>query len=94
MGSRPGMTAIDADMVRLSGRVLFVTLDEIDWIEAADNYVCLHCGAGTHMVRETMNELDARLDPARFARVHRSTIVNIDRIKLGNYSPGSRATTA
>jgi two-component system LytT family response regulator len=67
--------------VRQNGRVLFLRLHEIDWIEAADNYVGLHCGARTHMLRETMSEAEARLDPARFVRIHRSTIVNIDRIR-------------
>jgi two-component system, LytTR family, response regulator len=67
--------------VRQNGRVLFIVLDEIDWIEAADNYVCLHCGAETHVLRETMSEVEARLGPARFVRIHRSAIVNIDRIK-------------
>jgi two-component system LytT family response regulator len=67
--------------VRRGGRVLFITLDEIDWIEAADNYVCLHCGSETHMLRETMSEVEARLEPARFTRIHRSAIVNVERIK-------------
>jgi two-component system LytT family response regulator len=67
--------------VRQNGRVLFLTLDEIDWVEAADNYVCLHCGVETHMLRETMSEVEARLPLARFVRIHRSAIVNIDRIK-------------
>ena len=67
--------------VRRNGRVLFIMLDEIDWIEAADNYVCLHCGAETHVLRETMGEVEVRLGPARFVRIHRSAIVNIDRIK-------------
>jgi len=55
------------------------------------NYVCLHCGRETHVLRETMGRLESRLDPARFLRVHRSAIVNLDRIK--DYSLGSRATT-
>jgi two-component system, LytTR family, response regulator len=67
--------------VRQNGRVLFITLDEIDWIEAADNYVSLHCGVQTHLLRETMSDVEARLEPARFVRIHRSAIVNIDRIK-------------
>jgi len=67
--------------VRNNGRVVFVKLTDIDWIEAADNYVCLHCGRETHIVRETMNELEARLDPAQFIRVHRSSIVNLDRVR-------------
>ncbi|HVW86904.1 MAG TPA: LytTR family DNA-binding domain-containing protein [Bryobacteraceae bacterium] len=71
----------DRIAVRNNGRVVFVKLEEIDWIEASDNYVCLHCARETHVVRETMSELEARLDPAQFLRVHRSAIVNLDRIK-------------
>ena len=71
----------DRIAVRNNGRVVFVRLEEIDWIEASDNYVCLHCGRETHVVRETMGELESRLDPAQFLRVHRSAIVNLDRIK-------------
>ena len=67
--------------IRKNGRVIFVTVGDIDWIEAADNYVYLHCGDETHVLRETIREMAARLDPARFVRVHRSAIVNIDRIK-------------
>jgi two-component system LytT family response regulator len=67
--------------VRQNGRVIFIKLEEIDWIEAADNYVCLHCGPETHVLRKTMGEVEARLSPARFVRIHRSAIVNIDRIK-------------
>ena len=73
--------APDRIAVRNNGRVVFVKLADIDWIEAADNYVCLHCGRETHVVRETMNELEARLDPAQFLRVHRSSIVNLDRVR-------------
>jgi len=71
----------DRIAVRNNGRVVFVKLEDIDWIEASDNYVCLHCGRDTHVCRETMTDLEARLDPARFLRVHRSAIVNLDRIK-------------
>jgi two-component system, LytTR family, response regulator len=67
--------------IRNNGRVVFMKVDEIDWVEASDNYVCLHCGKDTHILRETMSQLEIRLDPARFLRVHRSTIVNLDRIK-------------
>lgn len=73
--------APDRIAVRNNGRVIFLKLTEIDWIEAADNYVCLHSGKETHVLRETMNELEARLDPARFIRVHRSAIVNLDCIR-------------
>lgn len=68
-------------MVKTAGRVLFIRADEIDWIEAHDNYVQLHVGGKTHLLRQTMSELEAALNPAQFARIHRSTIVNLDRVK-------------
>jgi two-component system LytT family response regulator len=68
-------------VVKSAGRVFFLRTEEIDWIEAAGNYVRLHAGADTHLLRDTMNGLEARLDPQRFLRVHRSTIVNVDRIQ-------------
>jgi two-component system, LytTR family, response regulator len=71
----------DRIAIRNNGRVVFVKLAEIDWVEASDNYVCVHCGKDTHVIRETMSELERRLDPAQFLRVHRSAIVNLDRIK-------------
>ena len=55
--------------------------DEIDWIEAAGNYVKLHVGTETHLLRETMNAIEAQLDPDVFFRIHRSHIVNIERVK-------------
>ena len=71
----------DRVAVRNNGRLVFLKVSEIDWIEASDNYVCLHCGKDTHVVRETMSELERRLDPSLFIRVHRSAIVNLDRIR-------------
>jgi two-component system LytT family response regulator len=68
-------------VVRSHGRVLLLRAEEVDWAEAADNYVILHVGAESHMLRETMNGLESRLDPSRFARIHRSRIVNLDRIR-------------
>ncbi len=67
-------------VVKDRGRVFFVGVDEIDWIEAAGNYLSLHARGEQHLVRETMRALEQRLDPARFLRVHRSAIVNVDRI--------------
>jgi two-component system LytT family response regulator len=67
--------------VKTGGNVVLVRTNSIEWVEAADNYVCLHCGTETHSLRETMNSLEARLDSGRFLRIHRSTIVNIDCIK-------------
>ena len=67
-------------LVKDRGRVFFVGVEEIDWIEAAGNYLSLHARGEQHLVRETMRALEQRLDPARFLRVHRSAIVNVDRI--------------
>ena len=59
----------------------FVPVAEIDWIEAFGNYARLHTGPRTHLIRETMATLERSLDTRRFARIHRSTIVNLDRIR-------------
>ena len=75
---RPGARRL---VVRDGGRVFFLPVDEVDWIEAAGNYARLHTGGANHLVRETMKSLAERLDPAVFARVHRSAIVNVDRIR-------------
>lgn len=72
---------LDRLVVKSVGRVFFLKTDEIDWIEAAGNYVKLHVGRDSHMIRETMNGIEAKLDPDKFLRIHRSTVVNIDRIK-------------
>ena len=58
----------------------FVTVSDIEWIEAADNYVCIHVGNKTLLLRETIKQLASTLDPTRFVRVHRSTIVNVNRV--------------
>ncbi len=68
-------------VIKSAGRVFFLRADEIDWVEAAGNYVQLHVGPTTHLMRETMGRLEARLDPEKFVRIHRSTIVQVDRIK-------------
>ena len=68
-------------VVKSAGRIFFLSVAEIDWIEAADNYVRLHAGRESHLVRETMNSLEKKLDPDQFLRVHRSRIVNARKIK-------------
>jgi two-component system LytT family response regulator len=73
--------ALERLVIKSSGRVFFLRVDEIDWIEAAGNYVRLHVGKEAHLLRDTMSGLEARLDPKRFLRVHRSTMVNIERIQ-------------
>jgi two-component system LytT family response regulator len=67
-------------LVRSGGRILFLRLEEIDWIEAADNYLCLHVGRESHLLRGTMASIEERLDVRKFLRIHRSTIVNLDRV--------------
>jgi two-component system LytT family response regulator len=78
---RPGGETLDRIMVKSAGRITFLRVEEIDWIEAADNYVRLHAGRETHLIRETMNHLETKLDRKRFVRVHRCAIVNIDSIR-------------
>ena len=68
-------------VVRDRDKFMIVVTDEIDWIESAANYVELHLGKKVFLLRETMRTLEARLDPNQFVRIHRSTIVNISRIK-------------
>lgn len=68
-------------MIRSGGRVVFVRAEEIDWIEAQDYYVRVHAGKKRHLLRETLAALEEKLDPERFVRVHRSAIVNLDRVR-------------
>ena len=68
-------------VVRDGERFLLLRAEEIDWVESAANYVRLHARGTSYLVRATMAELERRLDPARFTRIHRSTIVNTDRIR-------------
>ena len=67
-------------VVRSGGKVTFVRPQDVDWIDAAGNYVRLHSEGRQHLVRETMKSIESRLDPEVFVRVHRSAIVNIDRV--------------
>jgi two-component system LytT family response regulator len=78
---KPAHQRLERFVVKSAGRVFFVRAEEIDWIEAAGNYVKLHVGTDTHLFRETMNALEAQLDPDFFFRIHRSHIVNIERVK-------------
>ena len=68
-------------LVKSEGRVLLVKVDDIDFVEAADNYVSLRVGKDSHMMRETMNSLEGRLPPGKFMRISRSAIVNVERIQ-------------
>ena len=71
----------DRLMVRSGGRIYFVNVDEVDWFEAADNYVRLHVGDRQHLVRDTIGGMEGRLDPDQFIRVHRSAVINVSRIE-------------
>ena len=68
-------------MIKASNRVVLLKVDEIDFIEADGNYAKLHVGRKSHLLREKMHDLEGRLDPAKFVRIHRSVIVNLERIK-------------
>jgi two-component system, LytTR family, response regulator len=78
---KPEPQRLDRLVVKSGGRVFFLRTSEIDWIEAAGNYVRLHLGGESHLFRETMNGIEARLDGRHFVRIHRSRIVNTERIK-------------
>jgi len=77
--SRPGQA--ERIVVKSAGEVSFIKIGDIDWIEAADYYACLHVGSRNHLVRRSLAELEQELDPNQFCRVHRSGIVNLDRVR-------------
>jgi two-component system, LytTR family, response regulator len=79
--SKEAPRKIDRLVIKGAGQVTFVKISEIDWIEAADYYACLHLRTKTHLLRRRMSDLERELDPAVFCRIHRSSIVNINRIR-------------
>jgi two-component system LytT family response regulator len=84
-GSEPlpaeGEERSDRILLKSSGEIFFLKADEIDWIEAEGDYMKFHVAGRAHLLPETMARLEARLDPKRFIRIHRSTIVNLDRVR-------------
>jgi two-component system LytT family response regulator len=72
---------IERILIKATNRIYFIRVGEMDWIESAGNYVEIHTGKETHLLRETMNNLETKLNPSKFLRIHRSVIVNIDQIK-------------
>ena len=76
-----GQKYLDRLAIRSDGRIVFLKTEYIDWIEAADDHVKLHVGTKTYLHRDTLGRLEQRLSPAAFLRIHRSTIVNIERIR-------------
>lgn len=79
--SQKGKKRPDRLVVKSAGRIFFINVDEIDWIEAAGNYVQLHIGPQSHLLRQTMDGMEAELDPEKFLRIRRSAIVNIACVK-------------
>jgi two-component system LytT family response regulator len=71
---------IERVLIREGGQILFLKVSDIDWLEAAANYIRIHAGTSTHLIRDTMTAMEQKLPPDGFVRVHRSTIVNVDRI--------------
>ena len=80
-GDRPSSLYLDRLVIKSPGRVTFLRTQDVQWIEACANYVHLHVGKESHLMREKINVLEARLDPAKFVRIHRSSIVRIDQVK-------------
>jgi two-component system LytT family response regulator len=78
---KPRARRLDRIVLRSGGRLSFLKTDEVDWIEGEGNYLRVHAGKQSYLLRETLSDIEARLDPARFVRIHKSTIVNTDRIR-------------
>jgi two-component system, LytTR family, response regulator len=78
---KPAKARTDRFVVKSGGRIFFVRTGEIDWIEAAGNYVKLHVGNDSHLIRETMNAVETKLSPELFVRIHRCHIVNIEQVR-------------
>src|SRR5437660_9720209 len=68
-------------VIKAGGRAFFLKTEEIDWIEAEGKYVRLHVGKESYLLREAIGSMEAQLDPKKFPRIHRSSIVNIDRVR-------------
>lgn len=81
VGGKDLSRKLDRLAIKSPGQISFLRISEIDWIEAADYYACLHVGSRAHMLRRSIAELEQDLDPAIFCRIHRSTIVNLNRVR-------------
>jgi two-component system, LytTR family, response regulator len=87
-GGKPG-DPLSRFVLKEAGRVTFLAVEAVDWLEASGNYVGLHVGTKTHLIHQTLADVEQALDPKRFLRIHRSTIVNVSRIKeLQPYANG------
>src|SRR5438128_691043 len=78
---RAQQSHVERMVIKAGGRAFFLKTDEIDWVEAEGKYVRLHVGRESYLVREAISQVEAQLDPKRFLRIHRSTIVNLDRVR-------------
>jgi len=78
---QPATSPTERIPIKSAGRVFFLNTSDIDWLEAEGNYVSLHAGKASHLVRDTMSVMEAKLDSKKFLRIHRSVIVNTLRIK-------------
>lgn len=78
---KAGSKYLERLVIKSAGRIYFLETQDIDWIEAEGNYVSVHSGKKAHLLRETISSLEAQLDPRKFVRIHRSSIVRIDRIQ-------------
>jgi two-component system LytT family response regulator len=78
---RPQAKHLERIVVKSAGRIFFLAVAEIDWIESADNYVNLHAGRESHLIRETLTNLETKLNPSDFVRIRHSAIVNVKHIK-------------
>jgi two-component system LytT family response regulator len=78
---KSGKGYLERLVIKATGRIYFLETREIDWIEAEGNYVSVHSGKKTHLLRETISSLEAQLDPKKFVRIHRSSIVRLDFIQ-------------
>lgn len=78
---QPDTSPLGRLVVKNTGRLIILNPADVDWIEAADNYACLHTGSKTHIIRETLSQLERSLETKRFIRIHRSTLVNLDRVQ-------------
>jgi len=79
--AKPRTPQLERIMIKSAGRVQYIKTSEIDWIEAADYYACLHVGPKSHLLRRSLADLEGDLEPSKFCRIHRSTIVNLDRVR-------------
>ncbi len=78
---RPSHQTTDRIMLKSGGKITFLPVEEIEWVEAQGDYVCLHTPGKKHLLREKISALEEQLSPERFLRIHRSTIVNVNRVK-------------